>query len=304
MEECLLPFELAKLSYDDPWDGNDENDDGGTFLVHLGDIKDGKKINNAPQECHEDHFLKISNMFGESPVMPFFIPGDNAWIDCADPTEAYSYWDDHLFHMQNEAGRGWPDLGADVYRHPERKELFAFLLRGVLFLGQSLPESPTEFGAVTEAEWEQLLLQNTEWLEENFELYSGRMRAVVIFAHGTKNTYFGRLEDLAADPEYGNPLILVLEDGDRFETEEGYRDLPNVLRASTDSTVTPVQVTVDVTASSLGEVFSFSRGCFCSTSHRPTELVEWMFGECETACVGAHEACVDKAVCSPQPCQG
>ena len=77
MEECLLPQELNKLTAS-----------SGRFLVHLGDIQDGK-INSCPESLH----IGISRIFEASPVPVFFVIGDNGWLDCDNFDESYSYWE-------------------------------------------------------------------------------------------------------------------------------------------------------------------------------------------------------------------
>jgi hypothetical protein len=63
----LLPYELKKLT-----------SAGGNFLIHLGDICDGKPdVNGEPSDCPEALFQTLSIIFEDSPVTVFFIPGDN-----------------------------------------------------------------------------------------------------------------------------------------------------------------------------------------------------------------------------------
>ena len=76
MEECLLPLELNKLTAS-----------SGRFLIHLGDIQDGK-ICSCPESLH----IGISRLFEASPLPTFFIIGDNGWLDCDNYDESYSYW--------------------------------------------------------------------------------------------------------------------------------------------------------------------------------------------------------------------
>lgn len=63
MEQCLIPYELAKLSRSE-----------GKFLVHLGDIQDG-----LSEDCSESLHEGIARTFESSPVPTFFVIGDNGW---------------------------------------------------------------------------------------------------------------------------------------------------------------------------------------------------------------------------------
>jgi len=71
MEECLIPIELGKFTAS-----------SGRFLVHLGDIQDGK-IKSCPDSLH----IGVSELFESSPVPTLFVIGDNGWLDCEDPDE-------------------------------------------------------------------------------------------------------------------------------------------------------------------------------------------------------------------------
>ena len=320
MEACLLPHELNKLQSID-----DDPINGGSFIVHLGDIKDGTLIGGKPQECEERLFSGIADVFREnSPIMPFFIPGDNAWVDCADPEKAYMHWSDHLFFLQEEnekvrggrGGRGkskrWPELGANVERNHDQVELFSFYIpeSKVLFLGQSLPEFSRQ---MTEESVDELIRRNVDWTDRNVRKHSeygyggSGLRAIVIFTHHATASAFSRYfeymqEKVRTDPAYRDPFILVLEDGNTFEVQEGYLG-PKTMRISTDDTVSPVKITVDVgMARSVTEAFTYDRGCWCSSSHRPTELKKWWRGKCKDECLEVHNLCRNEDKCSPFPC--
>ena len=71
MEECLIPVELGKLT-----------PSSGRFLVHLGDIQDGK-IRSCPESLHRG----VSELFESSPLPTLFVIGDNGWLDCDNPDE-------------------------------------------------------------------------------------------------------------------------------------------------------------------------------------------------------------------------
>lgn len=148
MEECLLPLELNKLTAS-----------SGRFLIHLGDIQDGK-IGSCPESLH----IGISRLFEASPLPTFFIIGDNGWLDCDNYDESYSYWkkvgplvfvflyidyggslstneltwklSQHLFTFHSRTDLDWPPLGAAVNHNPDYPEFFAFKLEDILFLGR------------------------------------------------------------------------------------------------------------------------------------------------------------------------
>jgi len=304
MEACLLPFELEKLS---PLDGK--------FLIHLGDIRGGKPdlVTGLPTDCPEQLFQHVSGIFESSRVTTFFIPGDNGWLDCFDATEAYGYWEKHLFNFNERTDLGWPSFPATVNRwasfppgvdrSSRRSEFFSFLLDNVLFIGLSLPD----VGRNKDNEWhprDGLTKDNIEWTRDNFEEHARVMKAVVLFGHDATTSqnddFFEGLIDLATEKNYIKLPILVLEDGHSFSSESGFLTLPNVLRLAQDDTVTPMKITVDTSAKGLSNIFKVDRRCVCSSDHRPTQLMKYDDShECADACTEASNACQGEDRCRP-----
>lgn len=297
MDACLLPHELDKLHASE-----------GSFLIHLGDIRDGKPDpeSGEPRSCDEPLYQSISTIFESSPVPTFFIPGDNGWLDCADADEAYTLWEQYLFEYNTRTDLNWPALPSAVSRHENHPELFAFLLEDVLFLGQGLPGT----GRDTVNAWTprgDYLAANAAWTKLHFAANAGNMAAVVIFGHASataNEAYFLELEKLADDLAYGKPPILFLEDAHAFVVETGYRGRSNILRIATEDTVTPMSITVDPaaweTGGGLTSVFQYDRGCWCSDGHRPTQLIDWTSGgKCDGVCA-TNGLCSGTATCSPE----
>lgn len=306
-ERCLLPLELAKLT-------NEVSGYDSAFLIHLGDIRDGKPLTGTDPPCAvatpcpESLFQDVSRTFENAPMTTFFIPGDNGWLDCFDADDAYGYWKRYLFRFNDRSDLGWPTFPATVSRDTDRPELFSFLLRKILFLGQGLPGS----GRDPENAWtprDDMLADNAKWTEYNFDRYGADMKAAVIFGHSsaptgcsrfcTNENYFVELERIAL--KYSSIPILFLEDAHSFQTEEEYRDAPNVFRIAQDDTVTPMAVTVHPDAVGLRNVFRYDRRCYCSTSHRPTRFLNPTSQDCDGQCdTTAHRQCQNMERCSPE----
>jgi hypothetical protein len=295
MEACLLPFELDKLS-----------DYYSKFIIHLGDIRDGHPpVDEEIPNCPESLFRNLAKTFNEhSPVTSFFITGDNGLLDCTNPTEAYGYWEEHLLALEERSSSNRPTFPAAVVRHENRTEMFSFMLENVLFLGQSLPG--TGENQDLDSRWKDrsaLLQDNWKWTEARFQEFAGVMKAVVIFGHSYEpinEDYFVALERIAQEDAYGRPPILFLEDEHFFNVEEEFLGVSNMLRIETDDTVTPMAITVDPSAKGLLNVFTYDRRCYCSTEHRPTQLVDWPSGPCSGQCEESHSQCADKETCSPE----
>eukprot|EP00580_Thalassiosira_gravida_P017280 CAMPEP_0201665080 /NCGR_PEP_ID=MMETSP0494-20130426/6351_1 /ASSEMBLY_ACC=CAM_ASM_000839 /TAXON_ID=420259 /ORGANISM="Thalassiosira gravida, Strain GMp14c1" /LENGTH=530 /DNA_ID=CAMNT_0048143979 /DNA_START=319 /DNA_END=1908 /DNA_ORIENTATION=+ len=272
MEACLLPHELRKLSASDA-----------KFLIHLGDLRDGRPSSACTETLYED----IATIFEASPVPTFFVIGDNEWYDCggtlADTSMAH--WSEHLLSFHERNDMDWPPFDANVTHHPDHPEMYSFFLDDVLFLGQGLP-GPQLVNMPSPEEWQNYLRDNVHWTRKHFSQNSQRMKAAVIMAHsssGPVQPYFDALKRVAS--LYDETPILFLEDNHWFE-KETYPDYPNLYRIALDDTVTPTSITVDTdaTGGEITDVFRYDRRCPCSSFHRPTRLYSYSSGECEGVC--------------------
>lgn len=294
MEACLLPFEMNKLGPQD-----------GSFLIHLGDIRTGKPnpSTGRPFFCPESIFQELATTLVTAPLPVFAVPGDNGWLDCSNTNQAFQFWDDYLFDMNEDVPyqvHRWNSFPPGVARTTPQPGLFSFLLQGnVLVVGQVLPAgrngSPWPGHGALERD-------NIRWLQDNFDHYRSQLQAVVILAHsvGFNGNFARRLEQLATSSQYGRPSILVLEDAHQFSVQFNYRRVNNMMVLRTDDTVTPIQITIHPSASGgVSNVFRWDRRCPCSTNHGPTQLVTHDAGRCAGMCVEAHNACRSKERCEP-----
>jgi hypothetical protein len=246
-------------------------------------------------------------------LTPFFIPGDNAWLDCANATEAYTYWEKYLFKYNERTDLSWPTFPSTVNqwdafpagasRTSRRSEFFSFLAENVLFVGLSLPGG----GRNQNNEWtprDGLIQDNIQWTKENLAAYADVMEAVVLFGHVSSNLnadYFDELASLLTEPEYSETPVLFLEDNHFWNVQENFLGLPNLLQIEQDDTVTPMKVTVDTTAKGLLNIFQYDQGCLCSTGHRPTRLITYVDSHpCGGVCNEAYSACKGENRCSPE----
>lgn len=289
-ESCLIPYELNKLDSSD-----------GSFLIHLGDIRDSYYNETLP--CPEYLYTNVTSTFSRAPMQTFFIPGERGWLDCPSPVEAYGNYTTHLVSFSNRTDLGWPKFPVNVTRHQNRTELFSFLMDDVLFLGQSLPGPARDLEVETKLR-DQLLRDNINWTQQALTDYADQYKAVVVFAnnaaHAVNSLYLNELVALATNPDYGEPPFLVLQNGDSFRTESLYENATNVLWTRTDDTVTPLAVTVDPWASDLVNIFKFDRRCYCTFGHRPTRFKTYLpWDNCARACYEEQSQCESVEGCSP-----
>jgi len=194
MEACLLPHELRKLSSSasplssSSSSDDDDDDNDAKFLIHLGDIQDGRS-----ESCPKTLYQNIATIFEHhSPLPTLFVIGDNEWLDCENgnaANESFAYWEEYLlpFHERQRlivtaAGNVTtaattttttvvvPPLDANVTRHPDHPEIYSFAIDGVLFLGQGLPWPHPE-NTPNDDEWRKYLMVNANWTRERLIEY-------------------------------------------------------------------------------------------------------------------------------------
>ena len=263
LEACLLPHELDKAKH---------SGSNAKFMVHLGDIRDGMPYmeSGRPRPCPEYLYEDVATIFEYSHVPTFFSMGDNAWLDCEDVDESYTFWEKHLLTFNERTDLGWSDLGATVSRNDDHGEMYSFVLKDVLVIGQGLPGEGRSVDHAWER-WNVYLDENARWMEQSFEM--NEFKAVIICGNSSKEwneRYFLRLEEIARQNK--DIPILFLGDEHDFQEEVDFRGLPNLYRIALDDVVTPTLITVDPYADEIRNVFTYDRRCVCAGNHRPTQL--------------------------------
>ena len=278
LEACLIPHELNKAANSTP---------DAKFMLHLGDIRDGKPyyVDSGPVQprpCPEYLYEDVATIFTASSVPTFFSMGDNAWLDCENVDESYTFWKKHLLTFNEREDLGWPSLGATVSRNENHIEMYSFVLKDVLVIGQGLPgEGWSEDHAWNL--WNVYLDENARWMEKSF--VENEFKAVIICGNSSKGwneRYFERLGEVAL--QYSDIPILFLGDEHDFVEEVEFRGIANLHRIALDDVVTPTVITVDPYAAGTLNVFTYDRGCPCAGNHRPTELFSYTSGVCAGVC--------------------
>lgn len=202
------------------------------FVIHVGDIKQGKP------PCDEAVYQKVSTILGRSKAPVFIIPGDNEWNDCANPIEAWKYWDQYFMRFD---GR-WQH-GLKVSRQTKHTENFSFVKGRVLFVGLNIVG-----GLVVDPnEWKQRHADDLEWVRENLHRNGGDVSSLVIFGHAKPAKVhddffipFSRTAD-----QFGKPVLYLHGDGHRWIHDRPFK-ARNILRVEVDQggIAPPLKVTV------------------------------------------------------------
>jgi hypothetical protein len=206
------------------------------FFVHVGDLFD----QNEPS-WGEDRYELVATGLKALGVPAFIVIGDNDWTDSSDPAQGFQWWYDRFAHFEEN----WSAAPA-VERQNERQENWAFVMRGVLFIGVNYPGSRAG-GDVLNAD--------AEWVKSQFEGKAGQIRAAVVFGHkgpiATLNSFFTQL--VASSIMLGKPVIYIQGHDHRWQYDK-YGDgtpgsawlAPNMQRliVNRGGKEDPVQITV------------------------------------------------------------
>uniref|UniRef100_A0A7S3L433 Calcineurin-like phosphoesterase domain-containing protein n=1 Tax=Amphora coffeiformis TaxID=265554 RepID=A0A7S3L433_9STRA len=174
-EEALTFF----ITSDIPFDSNEEKklakdltklSKQADFLVHLGSIQDPEVT-----QCAAEQYEKVANILLESPVPVFVVPGEEDWSNCPDQDQAWYNWLDNFLNFESNFDKDY-----DVMRDSSLRENFAFVDRGVLFIG--VHEVNGRIDDVSEVQARNAI--NVRWIDAMANTYRDEVRAMVIFGNG------------------------------------------------------------------------------------------------------------------------
>ncbi|MEM7234809.1 MAG: hypothetical protein AAF517_21700, partial [Planctomycetota bacterium] len=190
------------------------------FVLHVGDIK------TSTTPCEDGLYSRIAEMMARSKRQIFIVVGDNEWNDCPDPNAAWELWKKHYLHYDKR----WKSQFS-VVRQEKRTENFAFVRKGVLFLGLNIVGGRVN----SRVEWNRALLEALEFTRGQVKLHHASLRRVVIQAHANPNAnhrlYFDGLSELAEEVDV--PYLYLHGDGHRWIQNRPF-PAQNILRVQVD----------------------------------------------------------------------
>ncbi|MDZ7344555.1 MAG: choice-of-anchor D domain-containing protein, partial [candidate division KSB1 bacterium] len=201
------------------------------FFVHVGDIKSGSG------SCSESIYQKVKGYLLQLQVPTFITPGDNEWIDCSNPPQAWNYWVQYFMNFEQNF---CPVPG--LQKQAVRPENFAWVQNGVLLIGISMPGGSE--GSSAKA---QRLQDNADWVAQQFQTHGSQVRAAVIFAHNISISadalFVNQFVPLASS--FGKPILYIHGSGHSWKQDFPF-SASNVMRVQVDNggAALPVQVTV------------------------------------------------------------
>lgn len=208
--------------------------DSDAVMFHLGDW-------NSPfaTSCNEESYITNTNLYKDSSVPVYFVPGDNEYNDCPDPDQALSFWREYLVGFETQY---WDEPTWNITRQdPDYAENFAYVNNGVLFIGVNLVG-----GTVHDSrEWQERHAANLEWIDDQFLINEGDFDVMVVLAHGDPvvlanegfyRTFYARVED-----NYNVQVILVNRNlqGENWGLEARFNGIANLMRVVAEGSVWP-----------------------------------------------------------------
>ncbi len=216
------------------------------FLAHVGDIKSGSEA------CSEDRYQIVAGILKSSQVPAYIVPGDNETTDCLDQAQGWQYWVQHLLRLE----QGWGCAPA-TERQSSRPENFAFVHKGMLFLGINLVGGSNSTS---------IMQDDANWVSQQLQAKVSQVRGAVIFAQAgpgsNHSTFFNPF--VTAAQSFAKPILYIHGDGHSWLLDHPFT-ATNVTRVQVEQggSELPVQVTATLDSQNL---FQFKRNPWTTAS--------------------------------------
>src|SRR5262245_2098479 len=144
------------------------------LLFHVGDIKSGS------ESCSESRYRTVADILKSSEVPAYIVPGDNETTDCSSPSTGMTYWNRYFLDLE----LNWP-CSPSTSRQSGRRENFAFVKKGILFVGINL---------VGGSNSSTIMQNDATWVSQQLQAQVANVRGAVIVAQagpgGNRSTFF------------------------------------------------------------------------------------------------------------------
>lgn len=212
------------------------------FVFHVGDIKSGQT------PCDEDNYTLVAGYLKQLMVPVFIVPGDNEWNGCANPDQAWNYWDQHFMAFD----QNW-DVPFEVQRQASYPVNNAFVQQNVLFIALNLVGGRIH----DQVEWDTMLQNAYDWIGQ--QLQGKNISAAVILAQANPDAKHRIFMDqfLPLVKEFERPVLFIHGDGHHWLHDDPWQ-VPNLIRIQVDKggIADPLQVTI---SGNMTKTFKFER---------------------------------------------
>ncbi|MGI8603178.1 MAG: hypothetical protein ACR2OZ_09270 [Verrucomicrobiales bacterium] len=245
------------------------------FMVHLGDVFKSPLVKKPADVAagaapagplpdklpSEAEYRKTAEILASGNTIPTWVViGDNEWNDLEDPAQGWQWWLKYYSKFEERFRPPWK-----TERQPERPENFAFVRKGVVFIGINLVG-----GRIHDpAEWAARLPQSAAWIKDVLTRPSMKdVRAAVILAQANPLRKGDPKEKFApfltpfrqTAAEWKKPLLLLHSDGHVWIDDQPWPE-KNIRRVQVDkwdAKFPTIQVTVADEADAMA-IFKFNR---------------------------------------------
>ena len=240
-----IPYSTAEIPILETQMANHNLYSPSEFLAHVGDL------NAHDESCQEVRYLTVADLLKNLAVPAYIVPGDNEWTDCSDPAQAWQWWDDS-FRDFEQFFCGTPQIERQAVRH----ENFAFVQKGVLFIGINIPNGdlgPTELAT--------RLQDDADWVDFQYNDKGSQVRGAVVFGHAgpatSRDLFFDQFVPSSA--AFGKPVLYAMGNRHTWRWDQPWSSgAPNVRRMTVNrgGFEDPVQLTVTMDPN---DMFQFLR---------------------------------------------
>ncbi len=146
----------------------DENE----WMIHLGNWNDHS---NETNRCRSGFYDRVSDLYKNSSVPVFFLPGDNEWNDCDDFPLSVTRWRNTFVDYE----KNWGSLNFQVSRHRNRPENFCFVYKKAIYIGLNMIGGRVP----SRDQWKKRLKDNFNWVRLRVEENIDNIDVVLIFGN-------------------------------------------------------------------------------------------------------------------------
>jgi hypothetical protein len=217
---------------------------GASFMIHVGDIKNGRDL------CTDELLTRRMKLLDASPIPLIYLPGDNEWVDCRMTDEAPFDPINRLQFVRKLAFSSVKSLGAkkiDTQFQTEYPEHRSWDQGGVQFISLNVAGSYNGVGILSQASIDARMKAVKSWLELGVDqAIQTNKQGLVVAIHaniGVNRDGFRELKGKSAIAfsdfrkalleqfkRWGKPCLLLHGDSHSFSNDKPIDSLPLLQR--------------------------------------------------------------------------